>query len=189
MPPSPLLLLLLLLLLLRTAAAEDCRAAFRSGQANFVLDAEDAVEEGARLLATERVSSEEACRNACCLDRRCNLALLEPRGTAGAEHRTCDLFDCVHRNRFVCRFVNQVGFLSWIREAEFLQHLQGPQTGDKTPPIAIAARDVIVQPGVQVTLSGIQSLALDDAHIMSYSWSVQGEAESVHMQVNTGGGA
>ncbi|KAI9528252.1 hypothetical protein NQZ68_021893 [Dissostichus eleginoides] len=178
MPPSP----LLLLLLLRTAAAEDCRAAFRSGQANFVLDAEDAVKEGARLLATERVSSVEACRNACCADTRCNLALLEPRGTAGAENRTCDLFDCVHRNRFVCRFVNQVGFLSWIREAEFLQHLQGPQTGDQAPPIAIAAREVIVQPGVQVTLSGIQSLALGDAHIMSYRWSLQGGAESIHMQ-------
>ncbi|XP_063758746.1 kunitz-type protease inhibitor 1-like isoform X2 [Eleginops maclovinus] len=181
MPPSP--SPLLFLLLLHTAAAEDCRATFRLGQENFVLDAEDAVKEGAALLATARVSSEEACKSACCADARCNLVLLEPRqGTAGAENRTCDLFDCVHRNSFVCRFVNKVGYLSYIRETEFLQHLQGPQTGERAPPIAIADRDVIVQPAAKLTLNGIQSLALDDAHITKYSWTLQGRATGVHMQ-------
>ncbi len=122
------LLLLLLPLLQPAGAAEDadCSNIFRSGQENFVLDVEDAVTEGAALLATAHVHSAEACERACCQDPRCNLALLEPRDTA-AENRTCVLFNCVHRNRFVCRFVNQVGYQSYIRESVFLKYLQGPQ--------------------------------------------------------------
>ncbi|XP_074472463.1 kunitz-type protease inhibitor 1-like isoform X2 [Sebastes fasciatus] len=186
MPPSSsssssfLLLLLLLLPHLRPTGAvgdADCSGAFRAGQENFVLDAEDAVESGAKLLSTAHVLSEEDCRSACCDDPRCNLALLEPRGTAaaagaaGAENRTCVLFNCVHRNRFVCRFVNQPGYLSYIRESTFKKHLQGP--GEQAPPIAIASRDIVVQPGEAVTLSGIQSLALGDAHIDRYRWTQQ----------------
>ena len=128
---SPSLLFLLLLLLLRCGggAAEDaaCSGAFRSGQENFVLDAEDAVKEGAVLLSTAHAPSAESCELACCKDPRCNLALLEPRGSGAAEEsRVCVLFNCVHRNRFVCRFVNQVGYLSYIRKSVFLQPLAGP---------------------------------------------------------------
>ncbi|XP_078130845.1 kunitz-type protease inhibitor 1-like isoform X2 [Sander vitreus] len=187
------LLLLLLLPLVRPAgAAEDahCSAHFRAGPEDFVLDAEDAVKEGAVLLATAQVRSNEDCRSACCGDTRCNVALLEPRGAgaaaageAAAENRTCVLFNCLHRNTFVCRFVNQEGYLSSVREAVFLQHLQGSQrpgesqspspAGKKSPPLAIAGPDVIVQPGETVTLSGIQSLALGDAHIAKYQWSLE----------------
>ncbi|XP_029282172.1 LOW QUALITY PROTEIN: kunitz-type protease inhibitor 1-like [Cottoperca gobio] len=195
MPPSysssslllPLLLLLLLLLpfVRPTGAAEDadCSGAFRAGPENFVLDTEDAVKEGAALLTTAHVRSEEACISACCGNPRCNLALLEPRGTAAAGNHTCDLFNCVHNNRFVCRFVNQAGYLSFIRDTEFMQHLQGPQhgAGEQAPPIAIAGRDVIVQPGDEVTLNGIQSLALGDAHIAEYHWTQQ-SGDGVEMQ-------
>ncbi|XP_068454813.1 pleckstrin homology domain-containing family G member 3-like [Clinocottus analis] len=170
--------LLLLLLLLRLAGAQEqdasCRDSFRAGQDDFVLDAEDAVAEGAVLLSAARVSSLEACRRACCLDNLCNLALLAPRaGDAGAaDHRACVLFNCIHRNRFVCRFVNKAGYRSYIREAVFQVYLRGPQgSGEEVLPIAIAARDVIVQPGEAVTLSGIQSLALGDAHITKYLWT------------------
>lgn len=141
MPPSsssssssspPLLLLLLLLLWPSGGAAEDaaCGGAFRSGQEDFVLDAEDAVKEGAALLSSAHADSAEACELACCENARCNLALLEPRGGGGggaAERRTCVLFDCMHRNRFVCRFVNHAGYLSFIRESMYLKHLAGPQ--------------------------------------------------------------
>nr|XP_033504029.1 kunitz-type protease inhibitor 1-like [Epinephelus lanceolatus] len=184
MPPSSSSLLLLLLLLLLPlplvrpiGAAEDaaCSGSFRVVQENFVLDAEDAVNEGAALLSTAHVHSEEVCTSACCEEPSCNLALLEPRGTgAAAENRTCVLFNCVHRNRFVCRFVNQKGYLSYIREAVYRKHLQGPQgAGEQPPPIAIAGRDVIVQLGEPVLLNGIQSLALGNAHITDYDWTVK----------------
>ncbi|KAM3603501.1 uncharacterized protein V6R79_023615 [Siganus canaliculatus] len=174
----PLLLLLLLLLPAAAAVAEStdaCGAAFRSGQENFILDAEDAVKEGASLLANVHVRSEDACISACCADGRCNLALLQPRGKASAsENRTCVLFNCVHRNRFVCRFVNQAGYRTYIRESVYLKHLQGPRgTGEEAPPIAIASRDVIIQPGRTVALSGIESLPLGDAHITDYRWTQQ----------------
>lgn len=123
---------LLLLLLLRPAGAAqdaDCSSPFRAGNENFVLDAEDAVKEGAALLTTAHVRSAEACERVCCEDQRCNLALLEPRGAgaAAADNHTCVLFNCIHRNRFVCRFVNQAGYRSYIRESVFLKHLRGPQ--------------------------------------------------------------
>lgn len=126
------LLPLLLLLLLRPAGAEqdaDCGGgAFRAGKENFVLDAEDAVGEGAALLSTAHVRSAQDCERVCCEDARCNLALLEPRGAVPeTDNATCVLFNCVHRNRFVCRFVNQAGYRSFIRESVFLKHLRGPQ--------------------------------------------------------------
>lgn len=125
--PSSSLLLLLLVLLVRPTGAEpdgDCSDTFRPGHENFVLDAEDAVREGAALLATAQVRSAEACERVCCEDRRCNLALLEPRAADG---HTCVLFNCVHRNRFVCRFVTHTGYRTYIRESTFLKYLRGPQ--------------------------------------------------------------
>ncbi|CAK6981233.1 kunitz-type protease inhibitor 1-like [Scomber scombrus] len=183
-----LFLLFLLFLLLRPGggAAEDsaCSGAFRSGQKDFVLDAEDAVKEGAVLLSTTHVLSAEACQLACCHDDRCNVALMEPRSSgAPADSHTCVLFDCVHRNRFVCRFVNQVGYLSYILGSVYAQHLAGPQAaGGQAPPIAIAGRDVVVQPGETLTLNGIESLPLDDAHISTYSWKQKGGAAAVTME-------
>ncbi|XP_060947820.1 kunitz-type protease inhibitor 1-like, partial [Limanda limanda] len=170
--PPPLLLFLLLPLLRQGGAAQDaqdaqCRAAQRPGRDGFVLDAEDALKEGGALLATVRVHAMEVCERACCGNPRCNLALLEPRESG---NRTCVLFSCVHRNRFVCRFVNKAGYQSFIRESVFLKHLAGPQGTDN--PIAIAGRDVIVQPGATVTLNGVESLTLGDAHITGYHWSL-----------------
>ncbi|XP_072218178.1 kunitz-type protease inhibitor 1-like isoform X2 [Leuresthes tenuis] len=175
--------LLLLLLARPGAAAEDaadCGDAFRPGEDDFVLDAEEAVRDGAALLATARVSSGAECELRCCGEARCNLALMEPRATAEEETRTCSLFDCVHRNRFVCRFVNQKGYRSYIRRSVYRKHLRGP--GKQAPPIGIAGRDVIVQPGEMVTLNGIESLALGDAQITDYSWSLQSGDASIKME-------
>uniref|UniRef100_A0A3Q1FP07 Kunitz-type protease inhibitor 1-like n=1 Tax=Acanthochromis polyacanthus TaxID=80966 RepID=A0A3Q1FP07_9TELE len=169
----PFLLFLLLLQLRPGEAAEDCDASFRSGEDNFVLDTEDAVKEGAAPLATAHVQSPEECRSACCSNLRCNLALLEPCDSK--ENCTCVLFSCVHRNRFVCRFVNQVGYQSYIRETVFEKYLQAP-------PIAIAGRDVVIQPGETVMLNGIESLALNDARITDYSWSLQSGDSGVKME-------
>ncbi|XP_041661032.1 kunitz-type protease inhibitor 1-like isoform X2 [Cheilinus undulatus] len=181
----PLLPPLLLLFARAAAAAEDaaCGDAFRPGQDNFVLDTEDAVKEGAVLLATRHVLSPEACERACCEEARCNLALLEPRGSGAAETRTCDMFNCVYRNRFVCRFVNLKGYQSFIRKSVFQKHLQGPQElGDQALPIAIAGRDVTIQPGHAVTLNGIESLALGDAQIEHYRWTQLSGEDGVSME-------
>ncbi|KAM9703880.1 LOW QUALITY PROTEIN: kunitz-type protease inhibitor 1-like [Menidia menidia] len=172
MRASVLRTLLLLCAVTRRGAHAQCAGAFRAGPDGFVLDAEEAVRDGARLLASVRVPDAQSCEQRCCGDARCNLALLPPRSPAGA--RTCVLFDCLHRNRFVCRFVNQEGFQSSIRGSVFQRHLQGPAAS--APPLADAGRDVIVQPGGFLMLSGLQSLALGDAHIREYRWTPGGGA-------------
>ncbi|XP_061563004.1 kunitz-type protease inhibitor 1-like [Cololabis saira] len=185
-------LLLLLLLVPRSAAApedwedsedsEECAdgGGFRSGKRDFVLDAEDAVRAGAAPLATARVPAAADCERMCCALPRCNLALLEPRAAPADEARTCALFDCVHRNRFVCRFVNREGYESFIRGSVYQTHLRGP--GEQSPPIANAGRDVIIRPGEMVTLNGIESLALNGAQITDYSWTQQGGDGDVTME-------
>lgn len=137
--------LLLPLLLLRCAGAAaapaDCGGAFRSGPEDFVLDSEDAVMEGADLLDSVHVPSADACQRACCEQARCNLALLELRGrdAAGAQNHTCVLFNCIYRNQFVCRFVNQDGYRSFVRKSVFLKHLQRPDgVGESSQPISSA---------------------------------------------------
>lgn len=175
MPPSSSssLLLFLLFPLLRPGGAAEVSGcgAFHTGRPDFVLDAEDAVREGAALLATAHVQSAADCERACCDDERCNLVLLEPRGTAAAaDNLTCVLFSCLHRNQFVCRFVNQVGYQTYIRETVFKKYLQG------------AGRDVIVQPGETVMLNGKESGPLDGAHITKYHWSLQSGDSSVKVE-------
>ncbi|XP_029351717.1 kunitz-type protease inhibitor 1-like isoform X2 [Echeneis naucrates] len=188
---SSLLFLLLLPLLRRSGAAADsgCGASFRPGQEDFVLDVEDSVRDGAALLATAYVRSPEDCELRCCGNPRCNLALLEPPGTGAADNhtvpdaRTCVLFSCVSRNRFVCRFVNQIGYQSYVKESVFQKHLEGPQ--EPGEPIAIAGRDVIVQPGQTVTLNGTESLTLGDAHITHYRWRQLSGDPGVKMEVKS----
>uniref|UniRef100_A0A673CDX6 Serine peptidase inhibitor, Kunitz type 1 b n=1 Tax=Sphaeramia orbicularis TaxID=375764 RepID=A0A673CDX6_9TELE len=185
-PPSAsfLLLILLLAMVLVRTGAPSCSGGFRAGQDDFVLYAEDAVKGGAVLLSSAHVPSPEECERMCCTDPQCNLALVEPRdeGAAGAEeYRTCVMFDCVHRNRFACRFISQTGFRSYVKESVFVKHLGAPQ-GEHPPPIAVAGRDVVVQPGSTVTLNGVESLAVGDASISDYQWSLESGDDTVSMQ-------
>ncbi|XP_026163948.1 kunitz-type protease inhibitor 1-like [Mastacembelus armatus] len=187
MPPStssfPQLRLLLLLPLLRCgSAAVACSDTFRSGQGDFALDAQDSVKDGATMLDTAYVSSEADCQRACCGVPRCNLAMLEPRG-AGEKNRSCNLFDCIYKNLFVCRFVNQEGYLSYVREPVFQKYLGESRRSERlAPPIANAGRDVVVQPGETVILNGIESLALGEAHITDYSWILESGDDDVNME-------
>uniref|UniRef100_H3CGS7 Serine peptidase inhibitor, Kunitz type 1 b n=1 Tax=Tetraodon nigroviridis TaxID=99883 RepID=H3CGS7_TETNG len=162
-----------------------CSGAFRPGPEDFVLDSEDAVRGGAVLLDSAQVPSAEACQRACCERARCNLALLELRGrdAAGARNHTCVLFNCIHRNRFVCRFANQDGFRSFISNSASLRHLQGPTGGGgQAPPIADAGPDLVVQPGTVVLLNGIESVPLGGAHITAYRWTLLRGNDSVSME-------
>lgn len=122
------LLLLLVFALLRPREAVDphCQDKFRRGNEDFVLYAEDAVKEGAVMLATASFASELECELACCGQVHCNLALLEP-SVPGEENRTCVLFNCVRRNRFACRFVTQSGYQSYVRDAVYQKYLAAPQ--------------------------------------------------------------
>lgn len=151
-----------------------------------MLDAEDAVKGGAVLLSTASVSSPKECERVCCADPQCNLALVEPRGEGATEaegHRTCVMFDCVHRNRFACRFISQAGFQSYVKESVFLKHLGGPQGSDEhPPPFPVAGWDVVVQPGSIVTLNGVESVAVGDASIVNYQWSLESGDDTVSIQ-------
>ncbi|KAM4712624.1 LOW QUALITY PROTEIN: kunitz-type protease inhibitor 1-like [Anableps anableps] len=176
-------LVLVLLRGARRGSADDCSGggAFRSGSEDFVLDAEDAVEGGAALLATHNVSVNTDCEMLCCQDPRCNLALLEPRAAGATDDtRTCVLFDCVHKNHFVCRFVNQAGYRSYIRKSVFQRYLAAP--GERSPPIANAGPDVVVQPGETVTLNGTESVPLHHAEITEYRWSLESGDKSLKME-------
>ncbi|XP_034017948.1 kunitz-type protease inhibitor 1-like [Thalassophryne amazonica] len=169
---------LLLLLLLHAAAADDCRGRFRAGPQDFVLDAEDAVTSGALFLFSSPVQSATDCEKMCCAEKNCNLALLE--SDQDHPNRTCSLFNCLYRNQFVCRFVNKAGFTTYIRASVFQKYLQGPSK--LAPPIANAGWNVVVQPGVVVTLNGSESLALGDAHITDYHWSELTRLTGVKME-------
>lgn len=134
MPPSTCSLVLLLSLsLLPRGGSADCADTFRTGRGDFVVDAKDSVQDGAALVGTVYVDSDVECKSACCAEPRCNTALFEA-GAAEAENRTCVLFGCVYRNRFVCRFANRAGYLSYVREPVFQKYLGDPQRrGGSTP--------------------------------------------------------
>lgn len=59
--------------------------------------------------------------------------------------------------------------------------------GSQAQPIAIAGHDVIVQPGVTVTLDGIESRALGDAHIVNYRWARVSGDDGVQLKVKREG--
>lgn len=178
--------LLLFLLLVRPGGAaeeqqeEEEQSDLRRGKEDFMLDVEDAVKGGAALLAALRVHSALECERACSADTRCSLAQLDK---SDDDMRTCSLFNCERRNRFVCRFVHQGGFQTYMPGSVYRKYLEGPQgPGDKVPPIAISGRDVIVQPGATVTLNGTESVALYDTHLTNYHWSLLGGASDVHLE-------
>uniref|UniRef100_A0A3B5MXL7 Serine peptidase inhibitor, Kunitz type 1 b n=1 Tax=Xiphophorus couchianus TaxID=32473 RepID=A0A3B5MXL7_9TELE len=169
--------LLLVLLLMPVLGGDE----FVSGSENFVLDAKDAVEDGADLLDTQVVSVDEECETLCCQDSRCNLALLEPRDGEEEDTRNCFLFNCVHKNRFVCQFVNQDGYKSYIRRSMYRRYLEAPGEG-VAPPIANAGPDVVLQPGENVTLNGSESVALHRAKISDYKWSQQSGDQNLKLE-------
>lgn len=167
-------LLPLLLAVTRRGAAEGvCSGGYR---ADFVLDAEDSVKQGAVLLATTHAQSPEECERACCSDPLCGLALMEPNGA-------CALFDCIYRNRFVCnRLQSRSGYLTYVTAKVYKTYLQAPpRTGEHRLPIAIGGQDQVVQPGETVVLNGLESQSPGD-HIKEYIWTMKTRNPNVTLE-------
>ncbi|RXN35021.1 kunitz-type protease inhibitor 1-like protein [Labeo rohita] len=162
----------------------ECREKFSLGKEDFVLDVDDSVKDGATFLSSPRVSRSEDCVQACCDDPNCNLALVEH----GGDSKTiCFIFNCLYKQKKVCRFVRKTGFSNYLLKSVFKDYLeqktsdyvtqQVPDVDDK-PPVAVTGQDRVVQPNEDVTLNGIESR--DDKKIMKYEWEkVSGDESAV----------
>ncbi|KAL2082629.1 hypothetical protein ACEWY4_022447 [Coilia grayii] len=162
---------------------QSCSKTFEKGREDFVLDTEESVSEGATYIAVSTVQGPDECVAACCQDLNCNLALIKTDGEQGSVEN-CFLFDCLYRQKYVCRLVKKNGFVNYILDSVYDDYLEGPTSGDKDKhPIANAGQDMVVQPNELVTLDAHQSW--DDKKITSYKWSQVLGDPSVVMQKTT----
>ncbi|XP_017538605.1 kunitz-type protease inhibitor 1b isoform X1 [Pygocentrus nattereri] len=157
-----------LLLVAGAETPEQSSDQFHKRSGDFVLITEVSVKEGAAYISSPAVHTARDCTRACGGTARCNLALVEGHEDSIA---SCFLFDCIYRNKFVCRFAKQPGFTPYIRDSVYERYLEGPaRASDEEDrfPIANAGPDLVVQSGERVTLNGIESW--DDQKIISYEW-------------------
>ncbi|XP_067274668.1 kunitz-type protease inhibitor 1b [Pseudorasbora parva] len=153
---------------------------FTEGRKDFVLDTEESIKDGAVFLANPRVADKDACTAACCKYPRCNLAFLEKRNEEGSTN-SCFLFNCLYKQKYVCRFIQKEGFTIYILDSVYKYYLNGRESDEKDqPPIANAGRDLVVQPHDEVLLNGIESW--DDRKIINYNWTLIRGDGSVQME-------
>uniref|UniRef100_A0A672JSL9 Kunitz-type protease inhibitor 1-like n=1 Tax=Sinocyclocheilus grahami TaxID=75366 RepID=A0A672JSL9_SINGR len=156
----------------------ECMEKFSPGKENFVLDVDESVKEGATFLSSPQVSRSEDCVLACCRDPNCNLALIE-HGEDPRSISSCFIFNCLYKQKKVCRFVRKNGFSNYVLISVFKDYLE-QKTSDveDKPPVAVAGQDRVVQPKEDVTLNGIESK--DDKKIVKYEWvQVSGDPSAV----------
>lgn len=122
--------LLLLLLLLSSSSwspprvdaqgdfAQQCLAQYKHGRVDFILDAEDSVKDGATYLLSPKVASYRDCVLSCCKAPRCNVAFMERDGDEGRV-KSCFLFDCLYKQKYVCRFVRKAGFTNYFLDSVY----------------------------------------------------------------------
>ncbi|KAJ8269926.1 hypothetical protein GJAV_G00108340 [Gymnothorax javanicus] len=149
-----------------------CADRFRVGREDFVLNAQESVKDGAMFLRSPNVQHTSQCVKSCCGNRHCDLALIE-NDSEGDTIKSCFLFKCRYKKRYVCRFVKRTGYSNFILSSVYEKYLAGQdgvsEDGDKFP-IANGGPDQVVQPGQNVTLSGVESK--DDQGIASYEWTL-----------------
>ncbi|XP_044021462.1 kunitz-type protease inhibitor 1a isoform X2 [Siniperca chuatsi] len=167
--------LLLLMLLLDSTfgqeTGEKCLARFKKGREDFILDADESVKRGATFISSPQLVRYKDCVSACCKEPKCNVAFME-RGDEEGLVNNCFLFDCLHKKKYVCRFVGKTGYMNYILEPVHESSLQvdvPPNESDR-PPVANGGQDLVVQPQDSVILNGIGSK--DDKGIASFHWQM-----------------
>lgn len=156
-----------------------CLDKFSLGKEDFVLQTNESVKEGATFLHSPVVSRPEDCVQICCRDPDCNLALIE-EGQEPQTIKACFIFNCLYKQKRVCRFVRKTGFRNYVSTTvfkDYLEQVSVPDEEDK-PPVANAGQDRVVQPHDDVTLNGIESR--DDKKIVKFEWAmVSGDPSAV----------
>ncbi|XP_073683066.1 kunitz-type protease inhibitor 1a isoform X2 [Garra rufa] len=161
-----------------TPSEGECMDKFSLGKEDFVLDVDESVKEGATFLSSPRVSRTQDCVQACCNDPNCNLALIE-HGEDSKSTTSCFIFNCLYKQKKVCRFVRKDGFSNYLLISVFKDYLeQKTSEVEDKPPVAMCGQDRVVQPKDDVILNGIESK--DDKKIVSYKWEqVSGDSSAV----------
>ncbi|XP_064421137.1 kunitz-type protease inhibitor 1a [Latimeria chalumnae] len=164
---------------------EQCQNKFSPGKADFVLDTKDSINYGATLLATRKTSRWKDCLRSCCLNPRCNLAMVRKAESRGPEFiDSCHLFDCLYNGAFVCRIANnRVAYRTY--GLYLSKEVYGKYEDDGVfiagAPIVVAkpGRNQVAQPNNNVRLSARDS----KGKIVQYDWKlVQGEHDSVEIK-------
>ncbi|KAI4875153.1 hypothetical protein NFI96_013021 [Prochilodus magdalenae] len=149
-------------------SGQQCLGKFSEGKEDFVLDTDESVKEGATFLSSPSVTKTADCVSACCKDPNCNLALMES-GSGEGVISSCFTFNCLYKQKKVCRFVRKKGFKNYLLTSVFESDLMDNTRGkEDQPPTAVAGQDRVVQPNEVVMLNGIESR--DDNKIVSYHW-------------------
>uniref|UniRef100_A0A671M9U1 Serine peptidase inhibitor, Kunitz type 1 a n=1 Tax=Sinocyclocheilus anshuiensis TaxID=1608454 RepID=A0A671M9U1_9TELE len=161
-----------------------CMDKFSLGKEDFVLDVDESVKEGATFLSSPQVSRPEDCVLACCNDPNCNLALIE-HGENPKSISSCFIFNCLYKQKKVCRFVRKNGFSNYVLISVFKDYLEQKNSDvEDKHPVAVTGQDRVVQPKEDVVLNGIESK--DDKKIVKYEWEkVSGDPSAV-MTVGSG---
>ncbi|XP_016090407.1 kunitz-type protease inhibitor 1-like [Sinocyclocheilus grahami] len=155
-----------------------CMDKFSLGKEDFVLDVDESVKEGATFLSSPQVSRPEDCVLACCNDPNCNLALIE-HGENPKSISSCFIFNCLYKQKKVCRFVRKNGFNNYVLISVFKDYLEQKNSDvEDKHPVAVTGQDRVVQPKEDVVLNGIESK--DDKKIVKYEWEkVSGDPSAV----------
>ncbi|XP_041928453.1 kunitz-type protease inhibitor 1a isoform X1 [Alosa sapidissima] len=166
------------------SSGEQCLTTFKQGKIDFVLDTEESLKDGATFISSPPVTVVNDCIVSCCKHQYCNLALVENGDTEGSI-KTCYLFNCLYKQKKVCRFWRKEGFNNYVLTSVFGNYLDDPNPEDEDdhPPIANGGQDRVIQPQETVTLDGFQSK--DDKKIVSYQWRmVSGQPSAVIEKTN-----
>uniref|UniRef100_A0A1A7Y051 Serine peptidase inhibitor, Kunitz type 1 a n=1 Tax=Iconisemion striatum TaxID=60296 RepID=A0A1A7Y051_9TELE len=176
--PSALLFLVVFIKSSTGQDLEQCLDKFKKGKDDFVLDLDESVKDGATVLSVPKLERYRDCVTSCCKDPMCNVAFME-KGDEEGLIKSCYLFDCVYKKKYVCRFVKTQGYYSYILNTVYDTYLpqeSSSKISPDSPPVADAGPDLVVQPKEIVTLNGFRSK--DDKEIVSYNWQMLTEYPS-----------
>ncbi|XP_043744501.1 low-density lipoprotein receptor-related protein 11-like isoform X2 [Cervus elaphus] len=166
-----------------------------------IIRTKDSIAAGASFLsAPAAVRDWRQCLQACCLEPRCSVAVVElPRRPAPpAAALGCYLFNCTWRGRSVCKFALHRGYSSYSLSRAPEGEQEGLEAGAQAlarasprlekdePPLSKAGQDVVLHlPTDGVILDGREST--DDHAIVQYEWTLLQGDPTVDMKVPQSG--